>query len=243
MMPPQQQLQQLPTGFDFYRFGMAIAGFKATDNARIKNRRFKAHFGYDPYLCEITWARLVGSGWTRKVRSPNPHHLLWALMFNKAYRTEEENAAKCDCDEKTFRKWCWFYLEGLARLDKSVVRILFHRLLPQCQRQASLSSQHVICPCGSCTHLVGVLGLVLSLVTHSFGCRWSHYCFLLLLPTFVLDWLVVRWRVVVRSVGAIDIEGTSSSNVLLQLMALTIAFVNQSPFLEAGMAISFMVRV
>jgi len=70
MMPPQQQLQQLPTGFDFYRFGMAIAGFKATDNARIKNRRFKAHFGYDPYICKITWARLVGSGWTRKVRSP-----------------------------------------------------------------------------------------------------------------------------------------------------------------------------
>jgi len=143
-MPPQQQLQ-LPTGFDFYHFGLAIAGFKATDNARIKNRRFKAHFGYEPYLCEITWARLVGSGWTCKVRSPNPRHLLWALMFNKAYRTEEEIAAKCDCDEKTFRKWCWFYLEGLARLDKSVVRIIFVvcSLSQCCQRKPSLlSSQH-----------------------------------------------------------------------------------------------------
>ena len=34
----------------------------------------------------------------------------------------------CNTDEGTredFQKWCWFYLEGIASLDKEAVRLIY----------------------------------------------------------------------------------------------------------------------
>ncbi|KAG7344571.1 DDE superfamily endonuclease [Nitzschia inconspicua] len=56
---------------------------------------------------------------TRRVK---PIHLLMGLHFNKCYKTEEENASKFGCDEKTFRQWSWFMLKAMAKLDKKIIK-------------------------------------------------------------------------------------------------------------------------
>ena len=64
------------------------------------------------------------------VSMPNgvhPHHLLWALMFLKLYCAESvlcmlasgENGQVPD--EKTFRKWCWLFVEVISDLQFSVI--------------------------------------------------------------------------------------------------------------------------
>ncbi|KAG9414463.1 hypothetical protein AC1031_013822 [Aphanomyces cochlioides] len=56
---------------------------------------------------------------SRSVRPPNttPPHLLWALMFLKTYATEGEYHALTGADEKTFRKWCWIWVNIISDLD------------------------------------------------------------------------------------------------------------------------------
>ena len=64
-----------------------------------------------------------------KYRKPNPTHLLWALSFLKAYHKEDEHAADVGKEAKTFRKWAWFYVKGIAALVPRVVSECFLYLL------------------------------------------------------------------------------------------------------------------
>ena len=43
------------------------------------------------------------------------------IHFLKVYATEENNASHVGADEKTFRKWVWFYAECIANLERNVV--------------------------------------------------------------------------------------------------------------------------
>ena len=73
-------------------------------------------------MCVTVWNRIINNGATADFKKPpKPVHLLWALLFLKAYNREEMNAAMCGCDEKTFRKWSWFYVEAMADLDSQLV--------------------------------------------------------------------------------------------------------------------------
>ncbi len=86
---------------------------------KIKNRRFIASFGATPLICAIVWNELKESNWFR--RSPakvKPCHLFMGLHFLKGYNTEASNAAMFQCDEKTFRRWSWYIVSGIANLEK-----------------------------------------------------------------------------------------------------------------------------
>ena len=87
--------------------------------------RFRSWFGTSPEICEILWARLNISGWTdfSGVRPAHPMYLLWALLFLKSYGTEALLSAVVGADEKTYRKWVWFYVKGIASLHGSIVSI------------------------------------------------------------------------------------------------------------------------
>lgn len=70
----------------------------------------------------ITWRKLHESGWLEFAgRRPKPEHLLWALNWMKSYNTEDIGASLAGVDEKTYREKVWFYLEGIARLDTTIV--------------------------------------------------------------------------------------------------------------------------
>jgi hypothetical protein len=82
-------------------------------SARTKARRYKALFGVSAATCSRLWALVKPS----LPSSAGPRHLLWTLYFLKQYGHEEVNAAFCQCDEKTFRKWSWMVMQVLADLE------------------------------------------------------------------------------------------------------------------------------
>ena len=86
-------------------------------------RRFKSYYGTKPVICCIVWEMLENTGWTsRLTKTANPIHLLWTLRLLKSYNTESELAAEAGGkDEKTFRKWAWLYINGIATLASIVV--------------------------------------------------------------------------------------------------------------------------
>ena len=88
----------------------------------------------EPAHVAFNWRELVNSAWTlfSDSRGANPEHLLWSLLFLKTYSTEEILAAQVGANEKTFRRWAWFYAEGIANLDCKFVSTTANALLLHC---------------------------------------------------------------------------------------------------------------
>jgi hypothetical protein len=108
---------------EFLRVGMCIMGRHAHNANETVRRRFVAWFGTDALTCSVLWEKLSIFGWLHFAgsRGTHPKHLLWALMFLKCYATEAVHAANVGVDEKTYRKWVWFYLEGITSIQKHIV--------------------------------------------------------------------------------------------------------------------------
>ena len=85
------------------------------------DRRFRSFFGTTPGICAHLWEML-----TPEVTLPNGArkcHLLWALLFLKQYNTDHVNSSIVGTavDEKTFRKWCWLFIEQISYLSTELV--------------------------------------------------------------------------------------------------------------------------
>jgi len=111
---------------EFCNMGQKLVGFKDTNCYRVRMRRFEAHFGAEPDHITITWALVAGSGYLNQPgpRSLNPEHMLWTFIFANRCQTEEENSTVCKVDKKTFRKWTWFYIDGVIGLESCVARAI-----------------------------------------------------------------------------------------------------------------------
>lgn len=110
-------------GSAFESLGQGLAGYSNSNSYEVRRRRFVSFFGIEPCLVSVVWSMVVMSGALDGLHSVNPIHFLWALLFFQCYDTSERNAAMCRCDEKTFRKWSWFYLELIAGLDELLVSL------------------------------------------------------------------------------------------------------------------------
>ena len=111
------------SGKDFVTLAVAIIGAPGTENSRARYRRFKQTFGVPPRLVGIVWKDIARKGFLNHLgpKSLRPLHLLWALLFLRCYDKEETNASRAGCDEKTYRKWVWFYSKCVADLDEKYV--------------------------------------------------------------------------------------------------------------------------
>ena len=118
------------TANEFEAIGLLMMreGKSQCKSEKVRNRRFKAWFGTTPKYVELLWDNLILSGSLATLRRAEPKHLLWALLFLKQYSREEDHAAQVGgVDEKTFRKWAWFYVHGIAELAPSLVcTVLLH---------------------------------------------------------------------------------------------------------------------
>ena len=87
--------------------------------------RYAAIFGLSTEHTAILWYRLVEAHYTNSTyslpSSASPNHLLWGLLFLKAYNTEHVNASVTGVDEKTFRKWAWVVVKAIGDLYNSMV--------------------------------------------------------------------------------------------------------------------------
>ena len=79
---------------------------------RTEHGKFKSFFGASAEVCFDVWYKLDPQ--INISRSAQPKHLLWALMLVKVYATEEVLAKLACCDEKTYRKWAWLFLEEIS---------------------------------------------------------------------------------------------------------------------------------
>ena len=119
-MPTQRKHKNLPPLF-FLKLGLELKDKKISSEA-VNHQRFKSWYGVNWKLMSVLWNLLGRSGWTKKLKQrPNPAHMLWALSFLKAYKKEADFAADVKKEEKTFRKWAWFYAKGIAKLVSRVV--------------------------------------------------------------------------------------------------------------------------
>lgn len=110
---------------DFEAIGLKIMG---RENSRACRKtcmdRFVSWFGAEPKFLAITWHELRKSGWLRFAgRQPRPEHLLWTFMWLKCYSSEAVHAGQARVDEKTFREKVWFYVKGIAQLDRKLVSV------------------------------------------------------------------------------------------------------------------------
>ena len=105
----------------FLELGTDLKGRKVSSEA-VNLRRFKSWFGIEWRVISVVWYLLWKSGWMKSLKQcPNPVHLLWALLFLKEYKKEADHASDVRREEKTFRKWAWFYAEGISTLVSRVV--------------------------------------------------------------------------------------------------------------------------
>lgn len=100
-----------------------IFGKAGSSGNVIESSRFRAVFGTTAGVCVTLWDA-IGRQRPTECRQ---EHLLWALMYLKAYATEQVNSVICSVDEKTFRKWCWEFVFHLSNLN--LVRPVFTFLL------------------------------------------------------------------------------------------------------------------
>jgi hypothetical protein len=95
-------------------------------SAGTADRRFRAWFGCSTTVCAMTWDLIVemragdggmGPGATKE-------RFLLALMILKHFDIEENMAAAAGgVDEKTLRKWGWFFIEEISFLESIVVSL------------------------------------------------------------------------------------------------------------------------
>lgn len=110
---------------EFRTLGLAIMGRdKAKNDGRTAfARRWKNFFGVKLEIVTHVWDNLLDSQQLLKAGATKKH-LLWALLFLRIYDTEATHCRMAAClDEGTFRTWSWFFVDELARLSPTVVRI------------------------------------------------------------------------------------------------------------------------
>ena len=85
----------------FLLLGLALAKHDPARSAAISMRRFRSLFGTTPAVCAELWRR-VGDD---RPDGTSPAHMLWMLLFLKAYANEAQTRSIIGCDEKSIRKW------------------------------------------------------------------------------------------------------------------------------------------
>lgn len=110
---------------EFEELGRKTAKYKFSRSQKVRLRRFKSHFGVPPDVVSCTWELLLEHDFLKNnmpgLKSPNPEHMLWALMMLKRHSTMPVLASNLKVDENTLRKWGFLYLEAMAELDRDVV--------------------------------------------------------------------------------------------------------------------------
>lgn len=112
--------------------GLKVAGFPEPMHGSFKTRlrRFKAEYGCKPIVCVKVWNDLMAMQAVEYRSQSKVDHLFWCLFFLKKYPNEDEMVAKFNKDEKTVRKWVWFYIHRIQELKE--MKVSMHDLDEAC---------------------------------------------------------------------------------------------------------------
>lgn len=115
----QRTMQYPPV--HFLRLGLTLLNCPAmNDPSTVDTRRFRSTFGTSPEVCAVLWNETYEE--MKVYNRLAPKHLMWALHHLKAYDTEETASRWMGrCDEQTWRKWIWRFIEAIGNLEDEVV--------------------------------------------------------------------------------------------------------------------------
>ena len=106
---------------------MGIAGHRKSTSFRIQRDNFVSFFGTEPCMVATLWQLLLAkSPAIQALGSPDPKHLLWALLFFQCCDANSRCAAICGVSIKAHCKWMWIYAEAIANHDSHVVSCSLH---------------------------------------------------------------------------------------------------------------------
>jgi hypothetical protein len=102
-----------------------LCGDRREGSAVTMERRFRAWFVTSATVVAKAWTLLTEvNRWERPAEARGK--FLWALMLLKRYETKERLTVSAGgVDEKTFRKWAWFFVDMLSYLEPDVVSAKF----------------------------------------------------------------------------------------------------------------------
>ena len=90
-------------------------------------KRFKALYGTDSEVIFYVWNQLIINEIIEKYDKNRLKRFFLMFDFLKNYCIEHRCAMDFGIDEKTYRKWVWFYLEKVSKLTNNVVRKIIRR--------------------------------------------------------------------------------------------------------------------
>jgi len=111
-----------PTERYWSDLGLSLVNRPSNDSDHSK-RVFKSHYGCSAVVVMKCWSLIRSLTLISSVKGLKPCHLLWALLFLKAYQTEMVLSSTTKASEKCTRKWVWLIIEAIAALEDHVVSI------------------------------------------------------------------------------------------------------------------------
>ena len=92
--------------------------------------RFKLLYGTYPEVIFDVIKRLIKKGLLNEIKEWQIDRIFFMFDFLKNYTSETRSASDFDVDEKTFRKWVWFFLEKMTNINNGIVSVVNHYLVP-----------------------------------------------------------------------------------------------------------------
>ena len=90
-------------------------------SAQISKKRFKGLYGTYPEVIFYVWDQLIRKNVIEKYDLRRLKRFFFMFDFLKNYCIEHHCAIDFSVDEKTYRKWVWYYLEKVSKITNSVV--------------------------------------------------------------------------------------------------------------------------
>ena len=101
--------------------GFDIQHRKNPRSVNTVERVFKSLYGTYPEIICYIWNQLILKRLLIKYDKNKLQRFFLMFDFLKNYCVEHRSAVDFGIDEKTYRKWVWFYLEKVSQLAKNVV--------------------------------------------------------------------------------------------------------------------------
>ena len=121
-MPPvvydDNTIQELEADFIAIAYRL-FKGRTPSSSHLVNDRRLRAWCGCSPTVIAKVWNLLDRFGGLEQEATRD--RLLWALHLLTSYNNTETSAAFCKADEKTFRRWAWYFIEEISYLENFVV--------------------------------------------------------------------------------------------------------------------------
>ena len=102
--------------------GFEIRKSAKPNSVKTSKKRFKALYGTYPEVVFYVWNQLIIKKIIEKYDLNRLKRFFFMFDFLKNYCVEHRCAIDFGVDEKTYRKWVWFYIEKVSKLTNSVVR-------------------------------------------------------------------------------------------------------------------------